>query len=97
MISRRAARVASPGFKRLTLAAIVLVAGTSSAVFAEETSTGTTVLRGTPPRTQEPQAPQQVQITRPPPLPACPEGFYYSILTGFCYRPGDPTKAGEIR
>jgi hypothetical protein len=71
------------------LAAIFLVAGTSSAAFGDETSAGVTVLRGTPARVEQPQPPQPVQLA-PPPLPSCPEGYSYSLLSGYCYRPRDP-------
>ena len=76
-------------YRATMLAAILLVAGTSSAAFGDETSAGVTVLRGTPARVEQPQKPQQVQLA-PPPLPSCPEGYAYSLLGGYCYRPRDP-------
>ena len=71
------------------LAAIFLVAGAGSAAFGDETSAGVTVLRGTPARVEQPQKPPPVQLA-PPPLPSCPEGYFYSLLGGYCYRLRDP-------
>jgi hypothetical protein len=89
---RRAGRArndAKSSIQHAILAAIFLVAGTSSAAFADETSAGVTVLRGTPARVEQPQKPQPVQLA-PPPLPSCPEGYFYSLLGGYCYRLRDP-------
>ena len=71
------------------LAVILLVAGTSSAAFGDQTSAGVTVLRGTPARVEQPQEVQQVRVI-PPPLPSCPDGYVYSRLFGYCYRAWDP-------
>jgi hypothetical protein len=85
----RARRDAKSSIWHAMLAAIFLVAGTSSAAFGDETSAGVTVLRGTPARVEQPQKPQPVQLL-PPPRPSCPEGYFYSLITGYCYRPRDP-------
>jgi hypothetical protein len=85
----RARRDAKFSVQHAMLAAIFLVAGTTSAAFGDETSTRVTVLRGTPPRVEQPQKPQPVQLA-PPPLPSCPEGYFYSLLGGYCYRLRDP-------
>jgi hypothetical protein len=69
----RARKDAKSSIQHAMLAAIFLVAGTSSATFGDETSAGVTVLRGTPARVEQPQKPQPVQLA-PPPLPSCPEG-----------------------
>jgi hypothetical protein len=71
------------------LAAIFLVTGAGGTVFGDETSAGVTLLRGTRPVVQQPQRPQEVQIT-PPALPSCPDGYVYSRLFGYCYLPWDP-------
>jgi hypothetical protein len=71
------------------LAVILLVAGTSSAAFGDETSAGVTVLRGTPARVEQSREPQRVQVMPPPP-PSCPDGYAYSPFLGTCYRPRDP-------
>ena len=71
------------------LATIVFVLSTGATAFGDEMSTGVTVLRGTPPRVEQPQKPQPVQLA-PPPLPSCPWGYAYSLLGGYCYRPHDP-------
>ena len=76
-------------YRATMLAAIVLAAGAGGTVFGDETSAGVTVLRGTPPVVQEAQRPQEVQI-RPPALPSCPDGYVYSRLFGYCYRPWNP-------
>ena len=85
----RARKDAKSSIQHAMLAAIFLVAGTSSAAFGDETSAGVTVLRGTPARVEQPQKPQPVQLA-PPPLPSCPEGYSYSLLSGYCYRLRDP-------
>jgi hypothetical protein len=72
------------------LAVVLLVAGTSSAAFADETSAGVTVLRGTPARVEQPQKPQPAQVARPL-LPSCAEGYAYSLLLGYCYKLPDNT------
>ena len=36
-----------------------------------------------------PQKPQPLQLA-PPPLPSCPEGYFYSLLGGYCYPLRDP-------
>jgi hypothetical protein len=87
--SSKARKDAKSSIQHAMLAAIFLVAGTSSAAFGDETSAGVTVLRGTPPRVEQPQKPQPVQVA-PPPLPSCPDGYFYSLLGGYCYRPRDP-------
>jgi hypothetical protein len=87
--SSKARKDAKSSIQHAMLAAIFLVAGTSSAAFGDETSAGVTVLRGTPARVEQPQKPQPVQLL-PPPVPSCPEGYSYSLLTGSCYRPRDP-------
>jgi hypothetical protein len=85
----RARKDAKSSIQHAMLAAIFLVAGISSAAFGDETSAGVTVLRGTPARVEQPQTPQPVQVA-PPPLPSCPEGYFYSLLGGYCYRLRDP-------
>jgi hypothetical protein len=85
----RARKDAKSSIQHALLAAIFVVAGTSSAAFGDETSAGVTVLRGTPARVEQPQKPQPVQLA-PPPLPSCPEGYFYSLLGGYCYRLRDP-------
>ena len=71
------------------LAVALLVAGTSSAAFGDQTSAGVTVLRGSPARVEQLREPQRVQVM-PPPLPSCPDGYAYSPFLGNCYRPRDP-------
>ena len=85
----RARKDAKSSIQHAMLAAIFLVAGTSSAAFGDETSAGVTVLRGTLARLEQPQKPQPVQLL-PPPRPSCPEGYFYSLITGNCYRVRDP-------
>ena len=87
----KARKDAKSSIQHAMMAAIFLVAGTSSAAFGDETSAGVTVLRGTPARVEQPQKPQPqpVQLA-PPPLPSCPEGYFYSLLGGYCYRLRDP-------
>ena len=85
----KARKDAKSSIQHTIMAAIFLVAGTSSAAFGDETSAGFTVLRGTPARVEQPQKPQPVQLV-PPPLPSCPEGYSYSLLGGYCYRLRDP-------
>jgi hypothetical protein len=85
----KARKDAKSSIQHAMLAVIFLVAGTSSAAFGDETSAGVTVLRGTPARVEQPQKPQPVQLA-PPPLPSCPEGYFYSLLGGYCYRARDP-------
>lgn len=80
---------AKPWSRATMLAAIFLVAGAGGTVFGNETSAGVTILRGTPPAVQQPQMPQEVRLM-PPPLPSCPDGYFYSRLFGYCYRPRDP-------
>ena len=70
-------------------AAIVLVLSIGGTALGDEMSAGVTVLRGTPPHVQQPEKSQQV-VVAPPPLPSCPEGYFYSLLGGACYRPHDP-------
>ena len=84
----KARKDAKSSIQHAMMAAIFLVAGTSSAAFGDETSAGVTVLRGTPARLEQPQKPQPVQLA--PPLPSCPEGYFYSLLGGYCYRLRDP-------
>jgi hypothetical protein len=82
---------AKSSIQHAMMAAILLVAGTSSAAFGDEPSAGVTVLRGTPPRVEQPQKPQPQPLQlAPPPLPSCPEGYSYSLLGGYCYRLRDP-------
>jgi hypothetical protein len=90
----KARKDAKSSIRHAMMAAIFLVAGTSSAAIGDETSAGVTVLRGTPARVEQPQKPQPVQLA-PPPLPSCPEGYFYSLLTGSCYRPRDPLYPGR--
>jgi hypothetical protein len=71
------------------LAAIVLVLSTGGTAFGDEMSAAVTVLRGTVTHLQQPEKSQQV-VVAPPPLPSCPEGYFYSLLGGYCYRPHDP-------
>jgi hypothetical protein len=71
------------------LAAIVLVLSTGGPAFGDEMPAGVTVLRGTPHHVEQQQTPQTVKLA-PPPLPSCPEGYFYSLLGGYCYRPHDP-------
>ena len=85
----RARKDAKSSIRHAMLAVVLLVAGTSSAAFGDETSAGVTVLRGTPARVEQLREPQQVQLM-PPPLPSCPDGYFYSRLFGYCYRPRDP-------
>ena len=85
----KARKGAKSSIQHAMMAAILLVAGTSSAAFGDETSAGVTVLRGTPARVEQPEKPQPVQLL-PPPRPSCPEGYFYSLITGYCYRPRDP-------
>jgi hypothetical protein len=85
----KARKDAKSSIQHAMMAAIFLVAGTNSAAFGDETSAGVTVLRGTPARVEQPQKPQPVQLA-PPPLPSCPEGYFYSLLGGYCYRLRDP-------
>jgi hypothetical protein len=80
---------AKPWYRATLLATIFLVAGAGGTAFGDETSAGVTVLRGTPARIEQPQNPQPVQLA-PPPLPSCPEGYFYSLLGGYCYRLRDP-------
>jgi hypothetical protein len=80
---------AKSSIRHAVLAVVLLVAGTSSAAFGDQTSAGVTVLRGTPARVEQPREPQQVQLM-PPPLPSCPDGYFYSRLFGYCYQPRDP-------
>jgi len=80
---------AKPWYRATLLAASFLVAGAGGTAFGDETSAGVTILRGTPPVVQQSQRPQQVQLI-PPPLPSCPDGYVYSRLFGYCYRPWDP-------
>jgi hypothetical protein len=62
----RARKDAKSSIQHAMLAAMLLVAGTSSAAFGDETSPGVKVLRGTPPRVEQPQKPQPVQVPQPP-------------------------------
>ena len=78
-----------PWYRATLLAASFLVAGAGGTALGDETSASVTILRGTPPVVQQPQRPQQVQMM-PPPLPSCPDGYLYSRLFGYCYRPRDP-------
>jgi len=78
--------------RRRALAAIVLVLSTGGTAFGDQMSAGITVLRGTPPHPEEQQKPQQTVVAAPP-LPSCPEGYFYSLLGGYCYRFRDPTAA----
>ena len=88
--ARRARRKdANSSIRHAMLAVILLVAGPSSAAFGDETSAGVAILRGTPPAVQQPQMPQEVRLM-PPPLPSCPDGYFYSRLFGYCYRLQDP-------
>jgi hypothetical protein len=80
---------AKSSIRHAMLAVILLVAGTSSAAFGDETPAGVTVLRGTPARVEQPREPQRVQLM-PPPRPSCPDGYAYSPFLGNCYRPRDP-------
>ena len=84
----RARKDANSSIRHAMLAVILLVAGSSSAAFGDETS-AVTVLRGTPARVEQPREPQRVQLM-PPPLPSCPDGYAYSPFLGTCYRPRDP-------
>ena len=85
----KAGKDAKSSIQRAMMAAIFLVAGASSAALGDQTSAGVTVLRGTPARVEQPQKPQSVQLV-PPPLPSCPEGYSYSLLSGYCYPLRDP-------
>ena len=85
----RARKDANSSIRHAMLAVFLLVAGTSSAAFGNETSAGVTVLRGTPARVEQLREPQRVQLM-PPPLPSCPDGYAYSPFLGNCYRPRDP-------
>ena len=87
----RARKDAKSSIQHAMLAALFVVAGTSSAAFGDEASGGVTVLRGTPARVEQAQKPRPVQLA-PPPLPSCPEGYFYSVLGGYCYRLRDPLK-----
>jgi hypothetical protein len=78
-----------PWHRATLLAASFLMAGAGGTALGDETSASVTILRGTPPAVQQPQRPQQVQMM-PPPLPSCPEGYVYSALFGYCFRPRDP-------
>jgi hypothetical protein len=78
-----------PWYRATLLAASFLVTGAGGTAFGDETSASVTVLRGTPPVVQQPQRPQEVQVVSPP-LPSCPDGYFYSRLFGYCYRPRDP-------
>ena len=87
----KARKGAKSSIQHAMMAAILLVAGTSSAAFGDEPSTGVAVLRGTPPRVEQPQKPQPQPLQfAPPPLPSCPDGYSYSLLGGYCYRLRDP-------
>lgn len=48
-----------------------------------------TVLRGAPPQLQQQQTQLQIKVS-PPPLPSCPEGYFYSLPGGYCYQLIDP-------
>jgi hypothetical protein len=85
----RARKDAKSSIRPAMLAVVLLVAGTSSAAFGDETSAGVTVLRGTPARVEQPRGPQRVQLM-PPPLPSCPDGYAFSLILGTCYLPRDP-------
>ena len=76
-------------YRATMLAAIFLVAGAGGTAFGDETSAGVTVMRGNPVRVEQLREPQPVQVI-PPPLPSCPDGYFYSRLFGYCYRPRDP-------
>ena len=78
--------------RRTALAAIFLVLSTGHAAFGEEMSAGVIVLRGTPPRAQQQQTAEKIEVA-PPPLPSCPNGYFYSLLGGYCYRLRDPLVA----
>jgi hypothetical protein len=78
-----------PWYRATLLAASFLVAGAGGTALGDEKSASVTILRGTPPVVQQPQRPQQVQMMLPPP-PSCPEGYGYSALFGYCFRPRDP-------
>lgn len=78
--------------RRSALAAIVLVLSTGGTAFGDQMSAGVTVLRGAPAHVQEQQKPQQI-VAAMPPLPSCPEGYFYSLLGGYCYRFRDPAAA----
>ena len=80
---------ARPSYRATMLAAVFLVVGAGGTAFGNETSAGVTVLRGTPPRVEQLREPQQVQVMPAPP-PSCPDGYIYSRLFGYCYRPRDP-------
>jgi hypothetical protein len=73
----------------MALAAIVLLLSTGGTVFGDEMSSGVTVLRGTVTQVRQPEKSQEV-VVAPPPLPSCPEGQFYSLLGGYCYRWHDP-------
>jgi hypothetical protein len=75
--------------RHAVLGAIVLVL-TGGTAFSE--GTAVTVLRGAPPHAQQEQTAQQI-VMAPPPLPSCPDGYFYSLLAGYCYRFRDPTAA----
>jgi hypothetical protein len=76
-------------YRATMLAAIFLVAGADGTAFSDETSAGVTILRGTPPAVQQRRELQEVRVI-PPPLPSCPDGYFYSRLFGYCYRSRDP-------
>jgi hypothetical protein len=80
---------AKPWYRATMLAAVFPVAGAGSTAFGDETSVGVTILRGTSPVMQQPQGPQEVRVI-PSPRPSCADGYVYSPLFGYCYRPRDP-------
>jgi hypothetical protein len=82
----------NPKFSTLyrALAAIILLLSTGGTSLSDEMSwAGVAVLRGTVSNVRQPEQPQQV-VVAPPPVPSCPEGYFYSLLGGYCYRWHDP-------
>jgi hypothetical protein len=72
------------------LAAIILLLSTGGTALSDEMSwAGVAVLRGTVSNVRQPEQPQQT-VVAPPPVPSCPEGYFYSLLGGYCYRWHDP-------
>jgi hypothetical protein len=78
-------------YRATMLAAIFFVAAAGRTAFADETSAGVSIPRGTPPPVQQTQRPQEIQVV-PPPLPSCDSWPYSHFLFDYCFRPRDPLK-----
>ena len=77
---------------RKALATIILILSTGGTALSDDlswTGAGVAVLRGSVTPVRQPEQPQQT-VVAPPPVPSCPEGYFYSLLGGYCYHWHDP-------